>query len=204
MVGLIQFLLFVFSLIFSIKLDLNSFHLNFQTGTDTYPHDHGIIRALNSTYKPNDRVVGNPRHTIFVGCLHMKTTEETLKHKFRKYGKVVRCRVVRDIVTGQSKQYGFVEFDSRDSVHDAVKYMKSRIDDSEIIVDYEHERLMKGWKPRRLGGGFGGRKESGQLRFGGRVRPFQKPYGESRAMTSDDLKEVFRHQKTKIKRNDRD
>lgn len=26
-----------------------------------------------------------------------------------------------------------------------------------------------------LGGGFGGKKESGQLRFGGRNRPFKKP-----------------------------
>lgn len=134
----------------------------------------------------------------------MKTNEETLKQKFRKYGKIIRCRIVRDIITGQSKQYGFIEFDSRDCVHDAVKHMKSRIDDSEIIVDYEHERLMKGWKPRRLGGGFGGRKESGQLRFGGRARPFQKPYGEMRTMTSDDLKEVFRKQKYKKKRSDRD
>lgn len=69
------------------------------------------------------------------------------------------------------------------------------IDDSEIIVDYEHERMLKGWKPRRLGGGFGGRKESGQLRFGGRARPFKKPYDKLKPMTSSDLKEIFRHQK---------
>lgn len=37
-------------------------------------------------------------------------------------------------------------------------------------------RTMKGWKPRRLGGGFGGKRESGQLRFGGISRPFQLPY----------------------------
>eukprot|EP00850_Spirogloea_muscicola_P025228 SM002498S08229 [mRNA] locus=s2498:147:906:- [translate_table: standard] len=34
---------------------------------------------------------------------------------------------------------------------------------------------MPGWMPRRLGGGLGGRKESGQLRFGGRDRPFRAP-----------------------------
>lgn len=49
------------------------------------------------------------------------------------------------------------------------------IDGSEIIVEKEVERIMRGWKPRRLGGGFGGRKESGQLRFGCRERPFKKP-----------------------------
>lgn len=47
----------------------------FRPGTDTYPHDRGIVRALNSTYRPNERVVGNPRHTIFVGRLHRKTDE---------------------------------------------------------------------------------------------------------------------------------
>lgn len=69
------------------------------------------------------------------------------------------------------------------------------IDDCEIIVDYEHERRLDGWKPRRLGGGFGGKKESGQLRFGCRARPFRKPYDNNKPMTSSDLKEIFRHQK---------
>lgn len=54
----------------------------------------------------------------------------------------------------------------------------SIIDDSEIIVDYNRQQLMPGWIPRRLGGGLGGKKESGQLRFGGRERPFRAPlYG---------------------------
>ena len=43
------------------------------------------------------------------------------------------------------------------------------------MVDFERERIVKGWVPRRLGGGVGGKKESGQLRFGGRDRPFKKP-----------------------------
>lgn len=34
--------------------------------------------------------------------------------------------------------------------------------------------VMKGWRPRRLGGGFGGRKESGQMRFGGKANPFSR------------------------------
>lgn len=58
-------------------------------------------------------------------------------------------------------------------------------------------RTIKGWKPRRLGGGFGGQRQSGQLRFGCIARPFQKPYNDGQAMTSNDLKEVFRQQKYK-------
>lgn len=122
--------------------------------------------------------------------------QETLKQKFRRYGKIVNCRLVRDIVTGMSKQYGFIEFECSSDARKAVNNMnQSYIDDSEIIVDHEHERKLSGWKPRRLGGGFGGRKESGQLRFGCSTRPFQRPYDSDKAMTSSDLKEVFRYQK---------
>lgn len=65
------------------------------------------------------------------------------------------------------------------------------LDGSKLMVEFERERLMKDWIPRRLGGGeeeaasealsinfligVGGKKESGQLRFGGRDRPFKKP-----------------------------
>lgn len=114
---------------------------NFQ-GTDTEPHDRGIIRAINSTYKPNVRVVGEARHTVFVGRLHDKTDEEKLRHKFRKCGKIRRCRVVRDIITGASKCYGFIEFESRSEAREAVNTMnKSIIHDCQILVDYECERL---------------------------------------------------------------
>lgn len=51
---------------------------------------------------------------------------------------------MRDIITGFSKGYGFIEFESRSSVHDAVKNMNGRhIDEAEIIVDYEHERFIR-------------------------------------------------------------
>lgn len=81
------------------------------------------------------------------------------------------------------------------------------VDDYEIIVDYNRQLLMPGWIPRRLGqlkslilhvafiatapessdyflfspagGGLSGKKESGQLRFGGREKPFRAPLYES-------------------------
>ncbi|XP_048430073.1 U11/U12 small nuclear ribonucleoprotein 35 kDa protein-like isoform X2 [Pyrus x bretschneideri] len=42
-------------------------------------------------------------------------------------------------------------------------------------VPKSRQQLMPGWIPRRLGGGFCGKKESGQLRFGGREKPFRAP-----------------------------
>lgn len=83
---------------------------------------------------------------------------------------------MKDIVTGNSRRYSFVEFKRERDARTAWKEMnKAVIDGSEILVEYEQERVLKGWIPRRFGGGFGGRKESGQLRFGGRDRPFRRP-----------------------------
>lgn len=158
------------------------------------PHDRGIVRAINSKYRPNEHVKSNPRHTIFVGRLHIKTDEKKLEKKFRKFGRILRCRVVRDVITGHSKCYGFIEFNSSSACNDAVREMnRSYIHDCEILVEYECERSLKGWKPRRLGGGFGGKRESGQLRFGGCARPFQRPLEMTENTPNKKYRDTERH-----------
>lgn len=145
-------------------------------GTDTEPHDKAIVRAIHSEYTPNKHVKGKPECTIFVSRLNLKTTKETMRDVFSKFGKLKRFRLVKDIVTGFPKGYAFIEYESEASAEEAYRHAyKMNIDGNIIFVDFECERLLKGWKPRRLGGGFGGNKESGQLRFGGRDRPFKKP-----------------------------
>lgn len=145
-------------------------------GTDIEPHDKGIIRAISSNYYPNKHVKGKPECTIFVSRLNLKTTKDTIRETFSKYGRIKRLRLVKDIVTGYSKGYAFVEFELETDAEEAYQRAhKTSIDCNVIFIDFECERLLKGWKPRRLGGGFGGKKESGQLRFGCRDRPFIKP-----------------------------
>jgi len=148
-------------------------------GTDTKPHDHGIVRAKNAFYDPtlDPKIQGDPETTLFVARLNMKTTEETLYEEFGRYGKISHLRLVRDIVTGQSKRYAFICYAHKRDFEEAWRSTHHQIiDGSQILVEYERERLMKGWVPRRLGGGIGGKKESGQLRFGGRDRPFRVPF----------------------------
>lgn len=48
--------------------------------TDIEPHDAGIIRAINSKYKPSHKAKGNPLHTIFIGRLSLNTTEKDLEN----------------------------------------------------------------------------------------------------------------------------
>eukprot|EP00128_Syssomonas_multiformis_P004279 Colp12_sorted_trinity150504_noHs@35502 len=147
-------------------------------GTDTKPHDHAVVRAMKATYNASKdaKIEGDPSKTLFVGRLSRDTADDTLREIFSRHGEIRSLRVVRDIVTGFSRGYAFVEFQHAQDANTAYRTMnKSNIDGNEILVERENERLMKGWIPRRFGGGFGGRKESGQLRFGGRDRPFKKP-----------------------------
>lgn len=148
-------------------------------GTDTTPHDHGIVRALKANYTPekDTKIEGDPYKTLFVGRLNYETNETTLQKVFGKYGKIAKIRLVRDVVTGFSKGYAFITYEHSRDFRDA--YLSTNhmvIDGKQILVDFERERICEGWIPRRFGGGVGGRKESGQLRFGGRDRPFRKSY----------------------------
>ena len=131
---------------------------------------------MNAKYRPNKGVRGNPDCTIFVGRLNPQTTEDTLHNVFSYFGSIHELRLVRDIVTGFSKCYAFVEYTKKKDAERAYRDAhKMTIDKYDILVDFEHQRNLKGWVPRRFGGGFGGQKEAGQLRFGGRDRPFKKP-----------------------------
>lgn len=149
-------------------------------GTDEKPHDHGIVRALATThhFKPKlTNVDSDPERTLFVARINYSTSEDKLKKVFSEFGKLKSIRLVRDVVTGLSKGYAFVEYKHRSDAKRAYKEaFRLVVDERELIVDYEHGRNLPGWVPRRLGGGLGGFKESGQLRFGGRYKPFGKVY----------------------------
>ena len=145
-------------------------------GTDLEPHDRAVWRAMSARYKPNKGVAGDPLLTLYVARLNPQTTEDRLREVFSKYGPVRRLRLVRDTVTGVSKRYAFVEYkEERSIVRACREASKLVLDQNELFVDFEQERTLRGWVPRRLGGGQGGKKESGQLRFGGKDRPFRKP-----------------------------
>uniref|UniRef100_A0A0D9XFK3 RRM domain-containing protein n=1 Tax=Leersia perrieri TaxID=77586 RepID=A0A0D9XFK3_9ORYZ len=164
-------------------------------GTDVAPHDNAVLRALLCStaglYDPfgdPKATGGDPYCTVFVGRLSRHTDDETLRKAMSRYGRVKSMRLVRDIVTGASRGYAFVEYETDREMRRAYEDAHhSIIDGSEVLVDYYRQQLMPGWIPRRLGGGLGGKKESGQLRFGGRERPFRAPL---RPIPYDELKRL--------------
>ena len=51
---------------------------------------------------------------MFISGFDRDTNNDDLKHLFRNICTPKRIKVVRDIITGMSKQYAFIEFLSRD------------------------------------------------------------------------------------------
>lgn len=57
-----------------------------------------------------------------------------------------------DVVTGLSQGYGFVEMKSEEEARRALRRTTDAIlKGHKIFIDYECGRILKGWKPRRLG-----------------------------------------------------
>lgn len=145
-------------------------------GTDSEPHDRAICRALSAKHIPPKHIESRPTASLFVGRLPLHITEQDIRHLFDKYASIVKVCLVKDIVTGMSKGYAFVELKHRGDVSKVLRDTKGlMVDGKEVVVEREAGRTLRGWKPRRLGGGWGGKKEAGQLRFGCVSRPWLKP-----------------------------
>jgi U1 small nuclear ribonucleoprotein 70kDa len=106
-------------------------------------------------------------------------TESDLRREFESFGSIERVRIVRD-KNGRSRGYAFIVFErerdmkGKDYIHSGrllrphitvVAYKESDrlvIMGKRVLVDVERGRTVRGWKPRRLGGGLGGRPKPEQ------------------------------------------
>lgn len=108
----------------------------------------------NPKKDPNSK--SDPYCTLFVTNLSFSTTEATLEREFGVYGPIKSLRVVKDVASGKSRGYAFIEFkNERDFRNAYERAYKKRVDGRRIIVDYERARVSKDWLPKRLGGGIG-------------------------------------------------
>jgi RNA recognition motif-containing protein len=58
---------------------------------------------------------------IFVGNLAADVTDQDLQSEFEAYGKVSSVNIIKDMFTGVSKGFGFVEMPSRLQAETAIK-----------------------------------------------------------------------------------
>ncbi|KAK6350116.1 hypothetical protein TWF696_006363 [Orbilia brochopaga] len=112
------------------------------------------------TYNPDNdpHIRGDPYKTLFVSRLSYDVKEQDLEREFGRFGPIDRIRLVRDKETKKPRGYAFILFEREKDMKAAFKETDGmRIKDRRICVDVERGRTTKGWKPRRLGGGLGGR-----------------------------------------------
>ncbi|KAF7312187.1 U1 snRNP 70K protein [Mycena indigotica] len=117
------------------------------------------FKIAKDGYKPSDdlEAVGDPYKTLFISRLHKNATDQDLRREFEGYGTIERVRIVRD-KKQRSRGYAFIVYERERDMKAAYKESDGlHIMGKRILVDVERGRTVRGWKPRRLGGGLGGR-----------------------------------------------
>ncbi|KAK4336533.1 hypothetical protein RND71_044249 [Anisodus tanguticus] len=88
--------------------------------------------------------------------------EERLKKDEEERIARKKVNIIQDRVNGKPRGYAFIEYEHERDMHAAYKYADGKkIDGRRVLVDVERGRTVKGWLPRRLGGGLGGRRRGG-------------------------------------------
>ncbi len=116
---------------------------------------------------------------LYVGNLAYSTMDQQLQDAFSEYGDLLSATVVIDRATGQSRGFGFVEYESSQDADRAMESLNgTTLDGRAITVNEARERRPttggSGGPPRRFGGGDGGgsrpprRPDDGGSRGGGR------------------------------------
>lgn len=78
-----------------------------------------------------------PENILFVCKLNPVTEEEDLKIIFSRFGNIKSCKIIKDKVTNNSLQYGFIEFEKKEDCLNAYFEMDNVvIDDRRIHVDF--------------------------------------------------------------------
>ena len=84
-----------------------------------------------------DADITPPENVAFICKLHPVTTDQDLYVLFSRFGPIKSCEVIRDYKTGNSLQYGFIEFENIRDCEEAVLRMDGvQVDGRRIKVDF--------------------------------------------------------------------
>ncbi|KFM81237.1 U1 small nuclear ribonucleoprotein, partial [Stegodyphus mimosarum] len=123
----------------------------------------------------NPAATTDPYKTLFVARVNYDTSESKLRREFEVYGHIKKIVIVHDKNTGKPRGYAFIEYERERDMHSAYKHADGKkIDGRRVLVDVERGRTVKGWLPRRLGGGLGGTRRGGpevNVKHSGREEP---------------------------------
>jgi RNA recognition motif-containing protein len=102
---------------------------------------------------------------IYVGNLANQATERELESLFQKFGEVKSVKIIRDMFSGNSKGFGFVEMKEKSAGENAIKELNAfELNGKKIVVN---EARPKSDNRRSGGGGRGGHRGGGGNRGSG-------------------------------------
>jgi RNA recognition motif-containing protein len=100
---------------------------------------------------------------IYVGNLSSDVAEEDLRNLFSEYGHITNVKVIKDIFSGTSKGFGFVEMPGVSEAQKAINELNAKeLKGKKIVVNEARPKT----DSRRGGGGGGNRGGSGGGRGG--------------------------------------
>ncbi len=94
---------------------------------------------------------------IYVGSLSYDVTEEDLKQAFEAFGEVESVKIIKDMDSGRSKGFGFVEMASKAEGQSAIDGLNGK--------ELKGRTLNVNEARPRSGGHQGGRERGGGRRF---------------------------------------
>lgn len=107
-----------------------------------------------------DAEVKPPENVLFVCKLNPLTQEEDLELIFSRFGKVKSADIIKDYKTGDSLNYGFIEFETEEACNEAFFKMDNVvIDDRRIHVDFS-QSVSRLWRDFHKNGAVGSKSFS--------------------------------------------
>lgn len=95
---------------------------------------------------------------IYVGNLSFEVTEEELQKAFEAFGQVESTKIVKDMYTGRSRGFGFVEMPSRDEGESAINNLNGTALKGRTLKVSEARPRDEGRRRGRGGRGHQGRR----------------------------------------------
>merc|ERR1711977_648776 len=126
-----------------------------------------------AAYKPDEdpNIRGDAFKTLIVARLSYEANDQDIEREFSRFGPIERIRIVVDTHQDEKpnkkkkkhRGYAFVVFEREKDMRAALENCDGiRIKDRRIKVDVQRAKTVRGWLPRRLGGGFGGGFDRGR------------------------------------------
>lgn len=104
---------------------------------------------------------------IFVGNLSREVSGDDLRQAFEAFGKVTAAKIIKDMFSGESKGFGFIEMPVTAEAQAAISGMNGKEMGGKVLnVNEARPRTDDGRSGGRRGGGGGGGRSGG----GGRRR----------------------------------